>query len=116
MRNRFRIFQIESCTINAIYSLPVHVDERARNRRYIGSQGIFGPISTNSHHPIKNPAYGPAPHPFDKRNWPKGVGLEWGLGCRKGQLTIHAYMINEHPHTCTTTLPSPTPPTQKMGK
>ena len=35
MRNRFRIFQIESCTINAIYSLPVHVDERARNRRYI---------------------------------------------------------------------------------
>ena len=63
MRNHFRIFQIESCTINAIYSLPVHVDERARNRRYIVSQSIFGPISTNSHHPIKNPAYGPAWYP-----------------------------------------------------
>ena len=65
MRNRFRIFQIESCTINAIYSLPVHVDERARNQRYIVSQGIFGPIGTNSHHPIKNPAYGPA---FEEKN------------------------------------------------
>ena len=53
MRNRFRIFQIESCTINAIYSLPVHVDERARNRRYIVSQGIFGPISTKFAPPHK---------------------------------------------------------------